>query len=1074
MKNEKIESNPPNIKLLLKKNNDFHNIVQKTILAIQKYKVLDIISASDINTAIESLQDINQRIIKMRQKILSKAKIDVDLCIDQLQEINNELTILFRNYGTENVEDLLNTCFGTDYINNEIPGDLTDKFELIRKFLHPINYKIMGQMKTKKVSISKNKVVEDFMIVDTGNNLDCYDLARNSENFQTKVYGIKVIFHNNYNKKSIIINGIIDDLIIDFINNRFITNKLKRLYNIKSTEKAVQGEDYDRFVKSLTIKDLLVYSDKDLFDKYIGSISQINLIKSKAISLVVNEFITSELYQQRLTLIQLLLREDNPEFKYLAYLLYDLLSNDNNGNIDTTEQTILYDSLPWEIKKFFRDAMRDTIQYTNNLSNFDNNKIPLEQQICLLKASDTVKEKAMVKLREVKSKEDSGSKARQYLEGLLKIPFSCYREEKILTVTPIIKQSYSSLLYKCNILFDFDNYDSKKNYSNIEIYKDMEKINSNYIINIKNILIEKFLSILYTTKRHGLVNIISSINATIKQNNCKYNKLLHSGKNSQYMKDCIKQFIEIHKEQKFIYLILYELLGKEYQKISIEDIKADYNKINTQMLAIKDYMSEVHQVLDKSVHGHARAKRQIERIIGQWINGGKAGYCFGFEGPPGVGKTSLAKCGLSACLKDEDGVSRPFSFIAVGGSANGSVLEGHNYTYVGSTWGKIVDIIIEKKILNPIIFIDELDKVSRTEHGREIIGILTHLIDTTQNDTFQDKYFSGIDIDLSRALFVFSYNDVDAIDRILLDRIHRIKFDTLDLDDKIIITKKYILPEICEKMGLTNVIEISDDVITYVIEEFTLEAGVRKLKELFFEIIGEINIEILNEEEEYSLPIIITKEGIRTKYLKDKHEINAKKIHTESEVGIINGLWANSVGGGGIIPIQAKFFPTTTYLELKLTGMQGDVMKESMNVAKTLAFSQTPTCKLKKFSKTCNDTNLQGLHIHCPEGAIPKDGPSAGAAITTAIYSIINNKKIKNNIGITGEINLQGKITEIGGLDLKFLGGIRAGITEFIFPEANKRDFNDFMNKYKNKETLKNIKFHPVDNIKRVFDLILI
>ena len=163
----------------------------------------------------------------------------------------------------------------------------------------------------------------------------------------------------------------------------------------------------------------------------------------------------------------------------------------------------------------------------------------------------------------------------------------------------------------------------------------------------------------------------------------------------------------------------------------------------------------------------------------------------GFEGPPGVGKTSLAKYGLSNCLKDDDGNSRPFAFIAIGGSSNGSTLEGHNYTYVGSTWGRIVDILMETKCMNPIIFIDEIDKVSRTESGREIISILTHLVDPTQNDKFQDKYFSNIDLDLSRALFVFSYNDVELIDRILLDRIHRIKFDNLTLEDKLVICNDY-------------------------------------------------------------------------------------------------------------------------------------------------------------------------------------------------------------------------------------------------------------------------------------------
>ena len=441
-----------------------------------------------------------------------------------------------------------------------------------------------------------------------------------------------------------------------------------------------------------------------------------------------------------------------------------------------------------------------------------------------------------------------------------------------------------------------------------------------------------------------------------------------------------------------------------------------------------------------------------------------------------MGKTSLAKNGLAFCLKDAEGNSRPFTLIAMGGSSNASTLAGHNYTYVGSTWGRIVDILIETKCMNPIIFIDELDKVSRTEHGKEIIGILTHLVDGTQNNCFQDKYFSGINLDLSKALIIFSYNDPSLIDSILLDRIHRIQFKTLSLEEKIIIVADYLLPEIFKKVGLENIIQFDNEIIEYLIQTYTNEAGVRKLKEILYEIISEINLEILSIANfEPDIPYKITIQNIEEKYLKNREKIRYTTINKLSKVGIINGLWANSIGLGGIIVIECKWMPSSNFLELKLTGRQGDVMKESMNVAKTLAWELTPASIKKKLKDKYKKDNLfGGIHIHCPEGGTPKDGPSAGTAITIALFSLFNNKKIKNNIAITGEIRLQGNITAIGGLDCKINGGVRAGVNEFIFPEENIVQFNKFLEKYGEKPEIKKTTFHKVNKIKEVMKLIFV
>ena len=864
---------------------------------------------------------------------------------------------------------------------------------------------------------------------------------------------------------------ITDDVVIQCTNIDYIKKILDELYLKRPNDDFFQNDDFKTFLSSLSLKELLIYSNSEIYHKFNGFINQNLLVKQKPISDIVKEFLSYDLYKQRYTLIQLLIKYKNPEYQYLAYLLYDLLSNENNGVIDTQEQTILFDSLPWNIKRFFKEAMKNTMDYTKEISNFETNKIPLEQQICLLKANNTVKEKAMIKLKEVKAKsEDSGSKARQYLEGLLKIPFGIFRKEKLLTYMDNISNLFEKIVDDVNLLENEKKIPKKEKYTNLEIFNYSSYFKNELLENVKKHEKEKLISCYVNNKRDILVSNICYLNSIFKKAGIKKHKLCHSGKKIEYMKTNIKKTIlefennpEIYNKIQSKYSNIKINVSSTFKEnlISIDD---EWNKINVAV-------DSISKTLDESVHGHKNAKRQIERIIGQWITGKQTGYCFGFEGPPGVGKTSLARKGLAHCLKDSNGESRPFSFIAVGGASNGSTIAGHNYTYVGSTWGKIVDILIESKCMNPIIFIDELDKISKTENGKEIIGILTHLIDTTQNEQFQDKYFSGIDLDLSKALFIFSYNDVSCIDRILLDRIHRIKFDNLTIFDKLEIVNKYILPEYFEKFNISNVI-MNDEVIKYIIEKYTLESGVRKLKELIFEIISEINLEILKQETELPIPFHVTIDLIKNKYLKKRKEVRYKKKHNEPTVGIINGLWANSLGMGGIIPIESSFYPSSTFLEFKLTGLQGDVMKESMNVSKTLSWSLTDKKIQKKLTKSFKDTKMQGIHIHCPEGAVPKDGPSAGTAITVCIYSLLNSKKIKNNIAITGEINLQGRVTEIGGLDLKILGGIRAGIDTFIYPKSNSDDFNKFMEEQKDKSIFDNISFISVETITEVLDIV--
>jgi ATP-dependent Lon protease len=296
---------------------------------------------------------------------------------------------------------------------------------------------------------------------------------------------------------------------------------------------------------------------------------------------------------------------------------------------------------------------------------------------------------------------------------------------------------------------------------------------------------------------------------------------------------------------------------------------------------ISDYLIKSKGILDSVVYGHQKAKSQIVQIIAQLVTNPNAmGNVFGIQGPMGNGKTTLLKDGLAKAL------NRPFKIIQLGGATDSSFLEGHSYTYEGSQWGQIVDILMQTKCVNPIIYFDELDKISQTYKGQEIVGILTHLTDPSQNKHFHDKYFAGIDIDLSKALIVFSYNDESKINKILLDRIHTINTKGYKNNDKIQIARKFLIPEIMNNTGFDpENIKLSDDLLNYIINMFTQEEGVRQLKRCIEMIVTRINLLSLIQNSEhdkldlpfkikdFKLPFVLTQENINQ--LVDKKEIDS-------------------------------------------------------------------------------------------------------------------------------------------------------------------------------------------------------
>ena len=1050
-----------------------YEVIRCTIYSVQNNKKNDILSNSDVNNCISTLTELYNK-IKEFEKFENIS--NEESLLDNFQSLLEKLSVIVCSFGTHNFADLLNISFGSQFTENKNENNeniyLKDKKDLIYKYVHPFGYKTVNWKKntnysqfSNKKTLCSDKITEEFLVIENASNYECFDVdISTSKSFYHKINGIRVVLQNDKIQKTIIINGVIDDIVLDCFSNKYIDYRKNDIFEYITKKYTVHESILNRMIECLTLKDILIYSNEDFYKKYNSIISEINTIKQNKINTIIKNFVEMDVYSQRSMLINLFIYNNDDEIQYISYLLYDLITMNKSSNSDSTEQLVIYDSLPWKIKMYFKDIMKFTIKYTQDMNNkYDINRVSFEQQIYLMKAPEYIKEKAMIKLKEIKGKnDDSCIKTRQFLDALLKIPFGIFKEEPILK---IIKETNKLFIETIkNNSLKYVNIPIKLKYSMFEISKYINEIeNTNKYKQMNEIL---FIINKLNSKQH--INIIHFLETLIKNKNIQYNLNVSNLKKKENRIHIINDFLE--KNSQFIENV-YNMLKdnqSDNSDLQISSVKKNADFVNKSI-------QHIHGTLDESIFGHEYAKKQILKIIAQWMNGEQGGYCFGFEGSPGVGKTSLAKKGLAKCLIDENGNSRPFAFIALGGSSNGSTLEGHSYTYVNSTWGRITDILMETKCMNPIIYIDELDKVSKTEHGKEIIGILTHLIDTTQNDTFQDKYFSGINLDLSKVLFIFSYNDPDQIDRILLDRIHRIRFDNLSLDDKMVIVSQYIIPEINKKMGFSNeTLILSDDIIEYIIETYTLESGVRKLKEVLFDLFGEINIELLKYENDINIPFVITKDLIDNKYLKKYYKIEYTKIHEENQIGIINGLWANSLGKGGIIPIETNLFPTSNFLELKLTGLQGDVMKESMNVAKTLAWNLTSDKQKAILLKKFNDTKCQGLHIHCPQGAVSKDGPSAGTAITIAIYSLFNSLKIKNNIAITGEINLQGQVTAIGGLESKILGGIRGGVTTFLFPKYNSRDFKEFMEKYEAKSIISNITFieisHIQETIKYVFE----
>jgi endopeptidase La len=457
---------------------------------------------------------------------------------------------------------------------------------------------------------------------------------------------------------------------------------------------------------------------------------------------------------------------------------------------------------------------------------------------------------------------------------------------------------------------------------------------------------------------------------------------------------------------------------------------------------VKKFLNRMKDKMNRAVWGHDNAKKEIIEIVAQQIrNPNCSGNMIGLWGPPGCGKTSLIKHGIAEAM------GKPFIFISLGGATDASFLEGHSFTYEGSIYGRIAQAIIEAKCMNPIIYFDELDKVSTTPKGEEIINLLIHLIDPVQNQLFRDKYFYDIDFDLSKITFIFSFNDPSAINYILKDRITLIETKHLTLEQKLHIGTNYLMPEILKDIGMTpDSITIPEEIMLNIINSFTNEGGVRGLKKNLYSILRELNVLNLTGDNTIKFPLVYSKELYDLHY-HGKQPFNPMTIHKVDGIGMVNGLWANSLGVGGVLPIETVLIPTNEMMGVKATGSLGNVIKESIDVAISVAWSWLDQSTKDKWMKKWK-TRPERFHVHCPDGSTNKEGPSAGAAMSIAFYSRLTNKTIRHTIAMTGEINLRGEVSEIGGLEEKLSAAKRAGATLVLVPQENEMDLIEIKRRY--------------------------
>ncbi len=495
-------------------------------------------------------------------------------------------------------------------------------------------------------------------------------------------------------------------------------------------------------------------------------------------------------------------------------------------------------------------------------------------------------------------------------------------------------------------------------------------------------------------------------------------------------------------------------------------LELPFGKLTKKNLSVK----EVSKELDKDHYSLEKPKERIVEFFSvrelAELRGIKqkeaGGVILCFAGPPGVGKTSLANSIATA-------LGRPLVRIALGGLEDVNELRGHRRTYVGAMPGRLVQGLIEAKSMDPVIVLDEIDKVGRSMRGDPTAALL-EILDPEQNSKYRD-YYLNFNIDLSKAIFIATANDVGRIPAPLRDRMEFIGLNSYTPKEKFEIAKRYLIPQELKKHALKRrEFSISDKALKILIDEYTREAGVRNLRRRIAGLMRK-SARMLLEDSSKS-HISITKKNLE--HFTDKKVFEISLVDKKPQVGVVSGLAWTAVGGD-VLTIEAIKIKGKGMLQL--TGSLGDVMKESVRIAHSVVkilidekkLEITPSCiphtlkeREERISVDPSEVYKRyDLHIHVPEGATPKDGPSAGITMVTAIASILSGRKVDNRVAMTGEVTLTGKVLPIGGLKEKLIAAYKAGVTKALIPQKNyERDLDDIPGEVK-----KNIKIIGVSNV---------